>query len=124
MAATLIFLMEFSIAWISGRGSISRLGPLLVSGVEIVPEPIAQEIEAEYGNHDYQAREHDLVGTEFHELASLAEIRAPAWVRRLDAEPQEGEGGFGEQRRGQQKRGFDQDRPGNIGQDVTSQDPG
>ncbi|ENN88717.1 hypothetical protein RHSP_43055 [Rhizobium freirei PRF 81] len=62
--------------------------------VEAVAQPVAQEIEAEYGEQDGKAREEADPPGRLQIGASIGQHAAPARDRGIDAEPEEGEAAF------------------------------
>src|SRR5580692_11177394 len=66
------------------------------AGVEIIPEPVTDEVEAEHGEHDGERGKQDEMRGVEQVGAAVVEHRSPACRGRRDAEPEETHGGFGE----------------------------
>src|SRR5215216_6533737 len=69
---------------------------VLHARIKDISQTVAEDVEAEHGNEDGHARAEGRPGGKAHKAPPGAQHRAPAWFRRLCAEPEEGEAGFRE----------------------------
>ena len=69
---------------------------LTVLGVEGIPEPIADEVEAEQGHRHEQRRENQRPGGGFHLVRAVMDQHAPRRQRLLHAETEERQEAFGD----------------------------
>src|SRR5437879_5080466 len=101
----------------TGSGTDAPLGR-----VECVAEAVAYEVHAEDDQHDGQAREHRQP-PRLRVVLPLEDERAERGCRRLDAEPEEGERRFDQDRLADGERSVDDDRADRVRQHVAGHDP-
>ena len=90
--------------------------------VQVVPQRIAEEVEAQHGQRHGESREEHEMGRVEEVGARVVEHRAPAWRGSGDAEPEERQRGFGEDDSAHADRGLDEQRLHHVGQDVAEED--
>src|SRR5713101_3071738 len=93
-------------------------------GIERVPEPVAQQVDAERGQGQRGAREGGEPPGDVEEVAALGQHAAPRRCRRLHAEAQEADRGLGHHELRELKAGHHHDRGRDVGEHVTEQEPG
>jgi hypothetical protein len=91
-------------------------------GVQRVAQPIAQQVEPDHRQHDRDAREQDQPGRGAVVGLALVDHAAPAWRRRLDADPQEAQRRFRQDHGAGPDRHRDDDQPEHVRQQVTEDD--
>src|SRR5690348_16761771 len=106
------------ISRLSMGSSDSELGPW----IERVTHPVAQHIERKDAEDDGDAWSDGNPGAGIEYVLAILDNRAPACVRRLDSDGEEGEGGFRQHVERQHERHEDDQRRHHIGQDVADQD--
>ena len=90
-------------------------------GVQNIAQAFTDEVVAEHGQQNRQAREHGQPRRDFQHFLAVHEHVAPARHGRLHAKAQEAEGGFDQDRPGHAEGGRHEHRRGGIGQDVVKQ---
>ena len=91
--------------------------------IEQIPDPVAEQVEAEHRDHDRRAGKHRGPRGHLHEGAALGQHAAPGRRRRLGAHPEEAQRGFGEDGRRDAEARLHQHRRHRIRQDV-AKEPG
>src|SRR2546425_10164762 len=91
--------------------------------VERVPNPLTHEVVREHRDEDREAGIDRQPPADLDRVLALVQDIAPRRVRRLDAEPEEGEPRLGEDRGGEAGRHRHEDRPPGGRQDGTPDDP-
>src|SRR2546430_13671526 len=80
--------------------------------VERVADGVADEVQYHHGDEQGGTRPEDDPGRLLQVAAARVDHAAPGGARRLDAEPQEGQGRLGEDGKGDAQRGQDDERRG------------
>ena len=90
--------------------------------VERVLQSVADEVEREHGQHEGRAREDHVPPGSLEVGRGVGDHLAPARGRRLDADPEERQGGLEEDVLGQDERRVDDDRGHEVGEDLAEDD--
>jgi hypothetical protein len=90
--------------------------------VEPVAEAVDHQVEGDHGDHDRQPGEGGQPPGADQPALAFGDQVAPARRRRRDAQPEEGEGGLGEDGVAHQQAGLHQDRGQRVGQQVAAED--
>src|SRR5262245_60063925 len=101
----------------------ARLMSLAQPRVEGVAQAVPGQVEAEDSDHERDAWVDRDPGRKLHVAAAGAEHCPPGWHRRLGAEPEEAKRRLGQDRGRERKRRLDDQRRGDVRQDVAPDDP-
>src|SRR5438105_511555 len=96
--------------------------PLSESGVEEIPEAVAEQVDAEHRQEERHTREDRDPGRRDQEGLPLRQHGPPRDRRRLGAEPEEGESGLGDHVAADPDRRGDQERAEAVGEHVADED--
>jgi len=91
-------------------------------GVQNIAQAFTDEVVAEHGQQNRQAREHGQPRRDFQHFLAVHEDIAPARHGRLHAKAQEAEGRFYQDGAGHAEGGRDEHRGGGVGQNVVKKD--
>src|SRR5688572_4750374 len=96
----------------------------MLSWIERITERIAEQIEAEHCRSDRDSRENGGPGgaSKLVQIATICNHGSPAWSRRWNSEPQEGQRSLSHDRAGDAERRRDHDRRDHVGKHVLEHD--
>src|SRR5919106_339065 len=112
----------------SARDTVRRFIGLLLShvpelGIEVITQPVAQQVQREHGQHDGETREHrDPPGGD-DQLAPVGDHEPPRRQRPRQAGAEEAQGRLQEDDVAHLERGQDQQRVDDVGEEVAGHDP-
>src|SRR5579872_6098437 len=114
------------IIWAKRRMSRLTIGSAdseLGARVERVAQAVAQDVEGQHRQHDGDAGRDRDPGPGIDQILAVLDDRAPARIRRLDADREERQGRFGQHVDRDHERHENDDRRHHIGQDVAQENP-